>query len=211
MIVTIIIPCFNEKSTICELVYKVLKQKIKKQIILIDDCSNDGTQYLIKKKLMNKVSHVIFNKKNIGKGGCIQASKKFIKGDIIIIQDADLEYDPHDYKKLLDPFKKKKANVVYGSRVLKKKNYKNLNFNQKIRVFANYILTKLSNFLNNQNLTDAHTGYKAFKKNIFFRLKLHERDFRFCPEVNTKLSKIRESILEVSISYNGRPYNQGKK
>ena len=111
MIVTIIIPCFNEKNTICELVEKVLKQKIKKQIILIDDCSNDGTQYLIKKKLMNKVSHVIFNKKNIGKGGCIQAAKKFVKGDIIIIQDADLEYDPHDYKKLLDPFKKEKANV----------------------------------------------------------------------------------------------------
>jgi dolichol-phosphate mannosyltransferase len=211
MFVTIIIPCFNEKNTICELVEKVLKQKIKKQIILIDDCSNDGTQYLIKKKLMNKVSHVIFNKKNIGKGGCIQAAKKFVKGDIIIIQDADLEYDPYDYKKLLDPFKKKKANVVYGSRVLKKKNYKNLNFNQRIRVFANYILTVLSNFLNNQNLTDAHTGYKVFKKNIFFRLKLRERDFRFCPEVNTKLSKIRENILEVPISYNGRSYDEGKK
>lgn len=95
--------------------------------------------------------------------------------------------------------------------MLKKKNYKNLNFNQKIRVFANYILTKLSNFLNNQNLTDAHTGYKAFKKNIFFRLKLRERDFRFCPEVNTKLSKIRENILEVPISYNGRSYYEGKK
>jgi len=211
MIVTIIIPCFNERRTICELVDKVLKQKIKKQIILIDDCSSDGTQEIIKKKLINKLSHVIFNKMNIGKGGCIQAAKKFVKGDIIIIQDADLEYDPCDYKKLIEPIKKKITNVVYGSRVLRKKNYANLNFKRKIRVFANYVLTVFSNFLNNQNLTDAHTGYKVFKKDIFFKLKLCEKDFRFCPEVNTKLSKIGENILEVPIKYNGRSYDEGKK
>ncbi len=211
MIVTIIIPCFNEKNTICKLVNKVFNQKLRKQIILIDDCSNDGTKYLIKKKLLSKLNYVIFNKKNIGKGGCIQIAKKFVKGEIIIIQDADLEYDPSDYKKLIDPIKQKKTNVVYGSRVLRKKNYINLNLNGRMRVFCNFALTKLSNLLNNQNLTDAHTGYKAFRKDIFFKLKLHEKDFRFCTEVNTKLSKMGESILEVPISYKGRSYDEGKK
>ncbi len=213
---SIIVPCFNEKNTILKVINRINRlKKIKKQIILVDDGSYDGTQELIEKKLKNKVDKIVFHNKNKGKGAAIISSSKFIKGNLVIIQDADLEYDPMDYYKLLKPFLDKNTKVVYGSRVLGRKKIRNLfylrNFSKNFRIFGNFILTKCSNFINNQSLTDAHTCYKIFRKNIFFKLRLKEKGFSFCPEVTTKLAKLSYPIVEVPISYSGREVKDGKK
>lgn len=213
---SIIIPCFNEKKTILRLINQIKKlKKIKKQIILVDDGSKDGTKELIKKNLTKKVDKIIFHKKNRGKGAAIISSLKFIKGNLVIIQDADLEYNPRDYYKLLKPFLNKKTKVVYGSRVLgRKKKIQIFNikeFNKNFRIFGNYILTKLSNIINNQSLTDVHTCYKIFRKNIILELKIKEKDFSFCPEVTTKIGRLKHQIKEIPISYNGREIKDGKK
>ena len=213
---SIIIPCYNEKKTIIKIVNQIKNLKrIKKQIILIDDGSNDGTRQLIKKKLLNKVNKIIFHKINKGKGAAIISSIKYIKGNLVIIQDADLEYNPKDYIELIKPFSSNKTKVVYGSRVLgrkKKINIFNLNdFSRNFRIFGNFILTKISNFFNNQSLTDVHTCYKIFRKDIFLKLKIAENDFSFCPEVTTKLAKLSYKIIEIPISYNGREIKDGKK
>ena len=213
---SIIIPCFNERKTIVEIINRIkLIKKIKKQIILIDDYSSDGTRSIIKKKLLNKVNKIIFHKTNKGKGSAIISSQKFIKGNLVIIQDADLEYCPKDYYKLIKPFKNKKTNIVYGSRVLGRKSKINLfniyDISKNFRIFANYVLTKISNIINNQSLTDVHTCYKVFRKDIFLSLNLKEKDFAFCPEVTTKIAKLGYQILEVPITYNGRNFKEGKK
>ncbi len=211
MLISIIIPCYNEKNTILKILNKVKNQKINKQIIVIDDYSTDGTTNILKKNFKKKGFKLISHKKNLGKGAAIKSAKKFIKGDIVIIQDADLEYDPKDYPKLILPIIKKKTKVVYGSRVLNKKKYSNRNFSSKFRVFANYILTLISNFINSQKLTDAHTCYKVFDAKLFKKIKLQENDFSFCPEITTKVSNLKEKILEVPIKYKGRSYEKGKK
>ena len=211
MLISIIIPCYNEKNTILKILNKVKNQKINKQIIVIDDSSTDGTTNILKKNFKKKGFKLISHKKNLGKGAAIKSAKKFIKGDIVIIQDADLEYDPKDYRKLILPIIKKKTKVVYGSRVLNKKKYSNRNFSSKFRVFANYILTLISNFINSQKLTDAHTCYKVFDAKLFKKIKLQENDFSFCPEITTKVSNLKEKILEVPIKYKGRSYEKGKK
>ena len=211
MLISIIIPCYNEKNTILKILKKVKNQKINKQIIVIDDSSTDGTTNILKKNFKKKGFKLISHKKNLGKGAAIKSAKKFIKGNIVIIQDADLEYDPKDYRKLISPIIKKKTKVVYGSRVLNKKKYSNRNFSSKFRVFANYILTLISNFINSQKLTDAHTCYKVFDAKLFKKIKLQENDFSFCPEITTKVSNLKEKILEVPIKYKGRSYEKGKK
>tara|TARA_Y100000590_G_C15635702_1_gene982908 strand:- start:681 stop:1379 length:699 start_codon:yes stop_codon:yes gene_type:complete len=212
MIITVIIPCYNEKNTINQIVDKIKNlENINIQIIIVDDYSSDGTREILKNKIESKVDKIIYHDKNKGKGAAIKSSLNSINGEIIIIQDADLEYDPKDYFNLLKPFDLNKVNVVYGSRVLGRiKNQKN-SFIKNFRIFGNYVLTKLSNFFNNQNLTDAHTCYKVFRSEIFFKLNLKEDDFAFCPEVTTKLSKLNQKIVEVPISYLGREYKDGKK
>jgi glycosyltransferase involved in cell wall biosynthesis len=213
MLISIIIPCFNEINTLEKIVKKVLKQKNikKKEIIIVDDGSNDGTQELIKKKIFKLVDKVIFHKNNKGKGAAIITGIKNTTGDIILIQDADLEYDPSDYHSLVNPIINKEALVVYGSRVLYKKRYQSKEFISIYRVFFNHLLTIISNVINNQNLTDAHTGYKVFSSSVVKKLNLNENDFAFCPEVNTKLANLSIKINEVPISYNGRSYKEGKK
>ena len=214
MKVSIIIPCYNEKIYILGVVSKILKVKlgnIKKEIILVDDGSVDGTNKLIKKHLRNKITKIIFHKENRGKGAAIRSAIPFIKGNIVLIQDADYEYNPLDYKKLINPIINQKALVVYGSRTLGKKRYSTKGFISFTRVFFNHFLTVFSNILNNQKLTDAHTCYKVFKKDVFLKLNLSENDFAFCPEVNTKVSKMGIKILEVPISYTGRSKQEGKK
>ena len=201
---TIIIPCYNEKKTIIEIINQIKKLKrIKKQIILVDDGSDDGTKQLIKSKLQKKVDKIIFHKFNKGKGAAIISSIKYIKGNLVIIQDADLEYNPKDYVKLIKPFSNYKTKVVYGSRVLgRKKNINVFNLNdlsKNFRIFGNFILTKISNFINNQSLTDVHTCYKIFRKDVFLKLKIAEKDFSFCPEVTTKLSKFSYQIIEYGL------------
>ena len=209
--ITVIIPCYNEIKTISIIIDKVYKQKSKKQIIVVDDYSTDGTRKILKKKLRKKIDKIILHNKNYGKGAAINSAKKFIKGNIIIIQDADLEYSPKDFNKLIKPIMDKKYNVVYGSRVLGKNRYFENEFSSIFRVFANHILTIISNILNNRNLTDAHTCYKVFDKKIFKKIKLEEKGFSFCPEVTTKVSRLNEKIKEVPISYKGRDYSEGKK
>ena len=213
---SIIIPCYNEKKTIIKIVNKIKTLKrIKKQIILVDDGSNDGTRQLIKQKLQNKVDKIVFHKINKGKGAAIISSIKYIKGNLVIIQDADLEYNPKDYVKLIKPFSNNRIKVVYGSRVLgrtKNINIFNLNdFSMNFRIFGNFILTKISNFINNQSLTDVHTCYKIFRRDVFLKLKITEKDFSFCPEVTTKLAKFSYQITEIPISYKGREIKDGKK
>ena len=208
---TIIIPVYNEVKTINTLLKKVLDLKIKKQVIIIDDFSTDGTRKVLL-KYKNKVNKIIFHNSNLGKGAAIQAARKFIKGRYVVIQDADLEYNPKDLLKLLKKIKRFKLDVVYGSRVLNKNKYQNTkNFTHLIRIWGNVFLTKLSNIINRQSLTDAHTCYKMFNTKIFKDLKLKENGFAFCPEVTTKLSKKKYIIKEIPISYNGRSYIDGKK
>ena len=210
MKLSIIIPCYNEKQTIEKIVNKILKVNIKKEIIIVDDSSNDGTSNIIKTIKKSNIKK-IFHKKNLGKGAAIKTAKKHISGDIILIQDADLEYFPSDYIRLLNPILSKKSKVVYGSRVLGRSQNNNSKFTSNIRILGNFLLTKLSNFINNQNLTDAHTCYKVFDKKIFKKITLKELDFRFCPEVTCKISNLNEKIIEVPIKYNGRSIEHGKK
>ena len=209
-ILTIIIPVYNETNTIVKIIDQILKIKIKKQIIVVDDCSTDGSkEKIIKNK--RKIHKIVFHKKNLGKGAAIRTAQKYIKGKLVIIQDADLEYNPKDYKKLIKPIIKKKSLAVYGSRVLGKKRYMTNDFTSLMRVFFNHILTIISNFLNRQRLTDAHTCYKVFDSKLFKKIKLNENGFAFCPEVTTKISKLKIDITEIPISYKGRTYKQGKK
>ena len=210
-LISIIIPCYNEKNTIVRIIDKINKQKIRKEIILVDDYSNDGTTEIIKKKIINKITKVIFHKKNLGKGASIRSAKKFIKGDIVIIQDADLEYNPKDYKIMIKPIIQGKTQIVYGSRVLGKKRYQLRNFTSIFRIFGNHVLTIVSNKINGQNLTDAHTCYKMFDAKVFKSIKLKENDFSFCPEITTKIGLKKIKIKEVPIKYLGRTHEDGKK
>ena len=208
---TIIMPVYNEVKTIKTLLKRILNLKIKKQVIIVDDFSNDGTRLFLH-KYKKKIDKIIFHKSNLGKGAAIKSAKKFIKGKYVVIQDGDLEYNPKDLLKLLEELKKKKFRVIYGSRVLNKNKYQNLkNFTHLFRIWGNIFLTNLSNIINNQTLTDAHTCYKMFEANIFKKIKLKEDGFAFCPEVTTKISKLKYQIKEVPISYNGRSYKEGKK
>ena len=211
-LLSIIIPCFNEEKTIELILKKILKlTNINKQIIVVNDASTDKSLYLIN-KFGSKIDIVINHKYNLGKGSCIKSAKKKVKGDIVMIQDADLEYNPKDYKKLINPIIKHRHQVVYGSRVLNKDRFDNLNnFTHSIRIFANYTLTLINNIINNQDLTDAHTCYKVFNIHVFKKIKLIENDFAFCPEVTTKISNMGYKIHEVPINYKGRNYSQGKK
>tara|TARA_B100001996_G_scaffold340328_1_gene293797 strand:- start:417 stop:1115 length:699 start_codon:yes stop_codon:yes gene_type:complete len=209
--ISVIIPCYNEKNTIIQLIDVLNNLQVNKQIILVDDYSNDGTREIIEKNLTKKVDNVIFHEKNLGKGACVKTAKEFILGDIVIIQDADLEYDPNDYNNLIKPILEKKTNVVYGSRVLNKFAIPNRSFISNFRIFGNYLLTKFSNFINNQKLTDAHTCYKVLTKEVFNKIILKENGFNFCPEITTKLAILNEKILEIPINYNGRSIEEGKK
>ena len=212
MKLSILIPVFNEIDTIEEIVKRIEEQEIKNiQIIIVDDFSTDGTREILKKKLSKKVDKIIYHKKNKGKGAAIRSAQKKIAGDIVIIQDADLEYNPKDYKKLIKPIILGRTSIVYGSRVLKNNRYNSKSFISLYRIFFNHMLTIFSNFLNNQNLTDAHTCYKVFDAKLFKQLLLKEDDFAFCPEVTSRISKLNLKILERKISYKGRTSSEGKK
>jgi glycosyltransferase involved in cell wall biosynthesis len=207
---SIIIPVYNEKNTIEKLLNKIHKlSHIKKEIIVVDDASSDGSTNILKKN-KNKFTKLIHHKKNLGKGAAIKTAKKFVKGNVVIIQDADLEYNPSDYFKLLH-FINKGYKVVYGSRVLGRNRYLLKNFSSIIRIFFNHMLTVISNLLNNQRLTDAHTCYKMFASDVFLKIELKENDFSFCPEITTKIGLLKIKIKEVPIKYNGRDYDEGKK
>jgi len=209
MIISVLIPCFNEKKTIEEIVNRINSLKrLEIEIIIIDDFSNDGTSQILKEKIQSKVSKIIFNKINKGKGYCIKKGIEVAKGDIILIQDADLEYNPQEYYKLTKPITDGHADVVYGSRFIGGDERRILFFWHTV---ANKFLTLLSNMFTNLNLTDMETCYKVFKRDIIKKLDLKEKGFGFDPEVTAKIAKIKPRIYEVGISYFGRTYNEGKK
>tara|TARA_B100000902_G_scaffold164305_1_gene159332 strand:- start:4015 stop:4719 length:705 start_codon:yes stop_codon:yes gene_type:complete len=210
--ITIIIPCYNEVKSIEKIIKKIKKIDIEKQIILVDDNSSDGSIDLIEEKLIEDIDLFLKHDRNYGKGKCIITAKPFILNDLIIIQDADLEYNPENYFDLIEPILNKRVNVVYGSRVLNSENYQKHNsFLSSFRIFGNFVLTKISNLINNQNLTDAHTCYKVFAKNVFDNITLKEEGFNFCPEITTKIANLEERIEEVPIDYYGRSKSEGKK
>tara|TARA_B100001250_G_scaffold337347_1_gene304122 strand:- start:696 stop:1397 length:702 start_codon:yes stop_codon:yes gene_type:complete len=212
MKLTVIIPVYNEINSIDILLEKVLETNVEKQIIVVDDCSTDGSREKIIKKFKDKIDNIILHERNQGKGAAIISAQKYINGNYVIIQDADLEYDPTQYKLFLNEAKENKYKAIYGSRVLKKDRFSNAqNFSHKTRIWGNLFLTFISNLINNQNLTDAHTCYKMVEAQLFKSLKLKEKGFAFCPEVTTKLSNLGINILEIPINYQGRTYKEGKK
>lgn len=209
MKISIIIPCFNEKSTIKEIVNKILKlDNLDLEIIIIDDFSTDGTIEILKNFKEDKINKIIYNNKNFGKGYSVRQGIKIATGEIILIQDADLEYDPLDYYKILNPILKNKADVVFGSRFIGSDEKNVLYFWHRV---GNAFLTLLSNMLTNLNLSDMECCYKAFKSEIIKKLELKENRFGFEPEVTAKISGKNLRIYEVGISYSGRRYSEGKK
>ena len=206
---TILIPCYNEENTIEKIVNKILEiNEVEKEIIIIDDCSSDNTKKILKENLVNKVNKIIFNEKNFGKGYCIREGIKVASGDIVLIQDADLEYDPSDYHKMIKPILKGNADVVYGSRFKSSDETRILFFWHTV---GNKFLTLLSNIFTNLNLTDMEVCYKAFKTEIIKNIDLKENRFGFEPEITAKVSKLNIRIYEVGIKYFGRTYKEGKK
>ena len=209
MIISVLIPCFNEKNTIEEIVNRVNNLKdLETEIIIVDDCSDDGTKEILKEKIHEKVSKIIYNQTNFGKGYCLKKAIEIAKGEIIIIQDADLEYNPQEYYKLIKPIINGHADVVYGSRFIGSEDKRILFFRHTV---ANKLLTLISNMFTNLNLTDMETCYKVFKKEVIKKIELKENGFGFDPEVTAKIAKLKPKIYEVGISYFGRTYDEGKK
>ncbi len=207
--ISIIIPCYNELKTIEQIIKKILLQTdFEKEIIVIDDFSNDGSRKKIDeiKDIYNL--KVLKNDKNYGKGFSIRQGIKVSTGDIVLIQDADLEYDPKDYKRLLDPILNDNADVVFGSRFIGSEQRRVLYFWHSI---GNSLLTTFSNMMSNLNLSDMENCYKVFKSEIIKNLILKENRFGFEPEVTAKISKKNLRIYEVSVNYYGRKYSEGKK
>ena len=211
---SVVIPCYNEKQTIDSIIKKVI-QSLKNykflnyEILIIDDHSKDGTIEVLKNLSQEEKISIYFHESNLGKGAAIQTALKYVTGDLIIIQDADLEYDPFDYNKLLLPFFETNADVVYGSRFLGGGKYVRIHFFW--HYLANKILTFICNLFINLNLTDMETGYKVFKTDVLKSISLKEKTFSFEPEVTIKLSKKKFKFYEVPITYNGRSYEEGKK
>ena len=210
MLLSVIVPVYNEARTILEVIKKVHEAPYEKEIIVVDDGSSDGTKELLQNALeLKEIPNlkVIFHKKNKGKGAAIQSALKVVSGEIILIQDADLEYDPTQYPNLLSPILDGKADVVYGSRFLGGP-HRVLYF---WHYMGNKLITLLSNMLTDLNLTDMETGYKVFRREVFEDIRIESSDFSFEPEITAKIAKKRWRIYEVPISYYGRSYEEGKK
>ena len=210
MKISIIIPCYNEENTIKFIIEKVLKFNLyEKEILVIDDCSTDRSGEIIKKlALENSNIKYFFLEKNLGKGAALSKGFFEASGDIILTQDADLEYDPSDYPKLLKPFIDTDADIVYGSRFLGG-DYVRLHFFW--HFLANKLLTLITNLVTNLNMSDMETGYKVFKSSVIKSIKIKERSFGVEPEITVKLAKKKLIFYEVPISYKGRSYEEGKK
>lgn len=204
---TVIIPCFNEVATIREIVDAVKAVNIAYEILIVDDGSTDGTRDLLKQWENDPLVRVIYHTINQGKGAAVRTGYTNAKGDIFIIQDADLEYDPRDYPKLLQPIEEGKTQVVYGSRFLGGPRKTMFFWN----MVANKLLTLITNILYNSILSDMETCYKVVKADVVRNMKLRSRRFEFEPEITAKILKQGYRIYEVPISYNGREWNEGKK
>ncbi|HET6515653.1 MAG TPA: glycosyltransferase family 2 protein, partial [Thermodesulfovibrionales bacterium] len=203
----VVVPVFNEKKTIKDVYERIRAVDITKEIILVDDCSTDGTREIVK-GLAADDTRLFFHEQNMGKGAALRTGFREAKGDILIIQDADLEYDPQEYPKLIQPILEGKADVVYGSRFAGGGPHRVLFF---WHMVGNKLLTLLSNVFTNLNLTDMETCYKVFTRDVYTKITIEENRFGFEPEITAKLAKLNVRIYEVGISYSGRTYSEGKK
>ena len=225
MKLSVIMPVYNEKNTISKIIDGVLAVPVDKEIIIVDDGSKDGTREWIERCCKDRAGFkVLFHQKNLGKGSAIRAAIPLATGDVLIIQDADLEYDPQDFKKILDKFKEPKVQVVYGTRFSNANKFlfawhwfsnRFLKANYEIRYLHHFLGIQFLNFLTNilyqAHITDEATCYKAFRKEVLQKLNLRCTGFEFCPEVTAKIRKADFQIVEVPISYHPRSANEGKK
>lgn len=208
MKLSVIIPVYNEKNSLLKIVEMVDKINIEKEIILVDDCSDDGSREIMEASINGYNITKLYHDKNRGKGAAVRTGIKHVSGDIVIIQDADLEYDPSDYSMLIGPIVRGDADVVYGSRL-------SGGAPQRVYMFwhlvGNKFLTFVTNFLYNTTLSDMETGYKVFKTEVLRSLNLVSNRFEIEPEITAKIFKKKYRVYEVPISYYGRTYDEGKK
>ena len=207
MNISVVIPVYNEKNTIEAIVERIKAVTIGKEIIVVDDFSTDGTRDILKRLSGGEVK-IYYQKKNRGKGAALRTGFEQAVNDIVIVQDADLEYDPDEYHKLIRPIVEGKADVVYGSRFMGSEPHRVHLF---WHMVGNKLLTFLSNMFTNLNLSDMETGYKAFKRDVVKKITIEESRFGCEPEITAKLAKMDVRIFEVGISYAGRSYEEGKK
>lgn len=211
MRLSIVIPCFNETKTIRAIVEAVRAAPatgLEKEIIIVDDCSADGTRDLLRAEIAPLVDKILFHEMNQGKGAALRTGFAAATGDIVLIQDADLEYDPREYPRLLQPILDGKADVVFGSRFAGGDAHRVVYF---WHMMGNRFLTLVSNMATNLNLTDMETCYKVFRREVVAKIKIEENRFGFEPEITAKVASLRVPIYEVGISYYGRTYEEGKK
>ena len=208
-LVSIVIPCFNERKTIRDIVAAVRAAPVANQeIIIVDDCSVDGTRDLLKAEIEGKFARVIYHDRNQGKGAALRTGFAAATGEYVIIQDADLEYDPNEYPKLLAPLLSGRADVVFGSRFMGGEPHRVVYF---WHMVGNRFLTLLSNMFTNINVTDMETCYKVFRREVLQKITVEENRFGFEPEITAKVARLGCPIYEVGIAYYGRTYAEGKK
>jgi len=209
MNLSVIIPCFNEVDSIEQVVQSVIDATgSEREIIVVDDGSTDGTRQLLAQKIDGKLARVIYLEENQGKGAALRTGLAAATRDIVIIQDADFEYDPNDYPIMLEPIINNHADVVYGSRFTGNRPHRVLYFWHRM---GNGLLTFMSNMFTNLNLTDMETGYKAFRREVIQSIRIEENRFGFEPEITAKIARGNYRIYEVGIAYFGRTYDEGKK
>ncbi len=209
MKLSIVIPCYNEAGTIEEVIQRVNESPVaRKEIIVVDDGSTDGTREMLVGFLASRVDKVVYHDVNKGKGSALRSGFNLVTGDLVIVQDADLEYSPLEYPKLIQPIVDGNADVVYGSRFVDGEIRRNL-FSW--HYLGNWFLTSLSNMFTHLNLTDMETCFKVFHRRILEKIEIEESRFGFEPEITAKIAKLNCRIHEVGISYKGRSFNQGKK
>ena len=206
---SVVVPCYNESTTIQTIVNAIKASPVKeKEIIIVDDFSTDGTRDILRDKIASQVDKIVYHDFNQGKGAALRTGFKHATGDVVVVQDADMEYDPQEYSILMDPIEKDRADVVFGSRFMGGEPHRVVYF---WHMLGNKFLTTLSNMFTNINLTDMETCYKMFRREVIQAINIEEDRFGFEPEITAKVARMGCRIYEVGISYYGRTYDEGKK